>query len=48
MEILKLQKNLMLIAEKEQIAFVNGKGEKKPQLQQLYNLKSRIILYTGE
>ena len=36
MEILKRQKNLMLIAEKEQIAFVNGKGEKKPQLQQLY------------
>ena len=35
-EILKLQKNLMVIADGEGIVFVNGKGKRKPQLQQLY------------
>ena len=35
-EILKLQKNLMAIADREGIVFVNGKGKRKPQLQQLY------------
>ena len=36
LEILKLQKNLMTIADGEGIAFVNGKGKRKPKLQQLY------------
>ena len=36
LEILKLQQNLMLIAAGEGIAFVNGKGQKKPEIQQLY------------
>ncbi|EGN31973.1 hypothetical protein HMPREF0993_03357 [Lachnospiraceae bacterium 5_1_57FAA] len=36
LEILKLQKNLTQIAEKEQIAFVYGKGKRKSELQQLY------------
>lgn len=36
LEILKLQKNPTQIAEKEQIAFVYGKGKRKSQLQQLY------------
>ena len=36
LELLKLQKNLMTIADGEGIAFVNGKGERKPKLQQLY------------
>lgn len=36
LEILKLQKNLMQIAEQEQIAFVYGKGKRKSKLQQLY------------
>jgi len=35
-EILKLQKNLMAIADGEGIVFVNGKGKRKPKLQQLY------------
>ena len=35
-EILKLQKNLMTITDGEGIAFVNGKGKRKPKLQQLY------------
>ena len=35
-EILKLQKNLITIAEGEDIVFVNGKGKRKPKLQQLY------------
>ena len=35
-EILKLQKNLMTIADGEGIVFVNGKGKRKPKLQQLY------------
>ena len=35
-EILKLQKNLMTIADGEGIAFVNGKGKRKQKLQQLY------------
>ena len=35
-EILKLQKNLMVIADGEGIVFVNGKGKRKPKLQQLY------------
>jgi len=36
LEILKLQQNLLLIAAGEGIAFVNGKGQKKPEIQQLY------------
>ena len=36
LEILKLQKNLMTIAEGEGIVFVNGKGKRKTELQQLY------------
>ena len=36
LEILKLQQNLLLIAEGEGIRFVNGKGQKKPQIQQLH------------
>ena len=36
LEILKLQKNLTQIAEKEQIAFVYGKGKRKSEFQQLY------------
>lgn len=36
LEILKLQKNLTQIAEQEQIAFVYGKGKRKPKIQQLY------------
>ena len=36
LELLKLQKNLMTIADGEGIAFVNGKGKRKPKLQQLY------------
>ena len=35
-EMLKLQKNLMAIADGEGIVFVNGKGKRKPKLQQLY------------
>ena len=35
-EILKLQKNLMVIADGEGIVFVNGRGKRKPKLQQLY------------
>ena len=35
-EILKLQKNLMQIAEQEHITFVYGKGKRKPEIQQLY------------
>ena len=36
LEILKLQRNLLLIAAGEGIAFVNGKGQKKPEIQRLY------------
>ena len=36
LEILKLQKNLLQIAEQEQITFVYGKGKRKPEIQQLY------------
>ena len=36
LEILKLQNNLTQIAEKEQITFVDGKGKRKPEIQQLY------------
>ena len=36
LEILKLQRNLLLIAAGEGIAFVNGKGQKKPGIQKLY------------
>lgn len=35
-DILKLQKNLIQIAEQEHITFVYGKGKKKPEIQQLY------------
>lgn len=36
LEILKLQQNLLLIAARVGIAFANGKGQKKPELQQLF------------
>ena len=36
LEILKLQQNLLLIVAGEGIAFVNGKGQKKPEIQKLY------------
>ncbi len=36
LEILKLQKNLMRIAEGEGIGFVYGKGKHKPEIQKLY------------
>ena len=36
LEILKLQKNLIQIAEQEQITFVYGKGKRKSEIQQLY------------
>ena len=36
LEILKLQKNLMQIAEQEHITFVYGKGKRKSEIQQLY------------
>lgn len=36
LDILKLQKNLMTIAEGEGIRFVYGKGKKKSEIQQLY------------
>ena len=36
LEILKLQKNLIQIAEQEQIGFVYGKGKRKSEIQQLY------------
>ena len=36
LELLKLQKNLIAIADGEGIAFVNGKGKRKSKLQQLY------------
>lgn len=37
LEILKLQKNLMRIAEGEGIGFVYGKGKHKPEIQRLYS-----------
>ena len=36
LELLKLQKNLVWIAQEEGIAFVYGKGKQKPELQKLY------------
>lgn len=36
LDLLKLQKNLMMIAENEGIQFVYGKGKKKSEIQQLY------------
>ena len=36
LEILRLQKNLMRIAEGEGIGFVSGKGKHKPEIQKLY------------
>lgn len=47
MEIRKLWKNLVQVAEKEQIAFLFGKGKRKLELQQLYeeleNCGKRLI-----
>ncbi|MDE5780417.1 MAG: IS1182 family transposase [Lachnospiraceae bacterium] len=49
LEILKLQKNLVRIADGENIEFVYGKGKRKPQLQQLYeeleNCGKRLMGY---
>ena len=36
MEMLKLQEKLVRIAEGEEIAFVTGKGKRKPEIQQIY------------
>lgn len=36
LELLKLQKNLCRIADGEGIAFVDGKGKRKPEIQKLY------------
>ena len=36
LEMLKLQKDLMIIAEGEGIVFVSGKGKRKSEVQQLY------------
>lgn len=36
LEILKLQQNLLLIAAGEGITFASGKGQKKPEIQRLY------------
>ncbi len=36
LEILKLQQTLLLVAAGEGITFVNGKGQKKPEIQQLH------------
>lgn len=49
LEILKLQKNLMQIAELEHIRFVSGKGKRKSEIQQLYeeleNCGERLMGY---
>lgn len=49
LEILKLQKNLKKICEGEEIPFVNGKGQRKSHLQQLYeeleNCGQRLMGY---
>jgi len=48
-ELLKLQTNLKKIADGEGIGFVNGKGKRKPEIQQLYdaleNCGSRLMEY---
>ena len=36
LEILKLQKNLLLIAQGEGIEFIFEKGKRKPEIQKLY------------
>ena len=49
LEILKLQKNLSMIASGEGIEFVYGKGKRKPEIQQLYeeleHLGQRLMEY---
>lgn len=49
LEILKLQKNLNTVASGERIAFVYGKGKRKPEIQQLYeeleHLGQRLMGY---
>ena len=49
LEILKLQKNLNTIASGEGIAFIYGKGKRKPEIQQLYedleHLGQRLMRY---
>lgn len=49
LEILKLQKNLLTIAAGEGIEFVQGKGKRKPEIQQLYeeleNCGARLMEY---
>ena len=49
LEILKLQKNLNKIASGEGIAFIYGKGKRKPEIQQLYeeleHLGQRLMGY---
>ncbi|MBD5134660.1 MAG: IS1182 family transposase [Lachnospiraceae bacterium] len=49
LEILKLQKNLIRIADGENIEFVYGKGKRKPEIQQLYeeleNCGDRLMGY---
>ena len=36
LELLKLQKNLKLIADGEQVCLVHGKGQRKPEIQKIY------------
>ena len=49
LEILKLQKNLNTVASGEGIAFIYGKGKRKPEIQQLYeeleHLGQRLMGY---
>lgn len=49
LELLRLQENLMKIAEGEEISFVTGKGQRKPQIQKLYeeleNCGERLMKY---
>ena len=42
LELLKLQKNLVRIAQGERIEFVFGKGKHKPEIQKLYDVIRRI------
>ena len=42
LELLKLQKNLVRIAQGERIEFVFGKGKQKPEIQKLYDVIRRI------
>lgn len=49
LELLRLQENLMKIAKGEKISFVTGKGQRKPEIQKLYekleNCGERLMKY---